>query len=148
MIFTLDCEFNSFGGELISLALVAENGSYLYLVYKITEKMDPWVKENVLPKISLYNPIPVNRTDGANAIRDFLKEHSPNETPVVISDWPDDIKYFCEAIMTGPGMMVGIPDIVFRMVRIPPGLRAADPDKIHNAVYDAQGLMDLLIKKG
>ena len=144
MIFTLDCEFNGFGGELISLALVAENEWYLYLVFDIKEKVDPWVKLNVVPKIGKYDPIPSTKTHGAAAIKKFLEENSPDEPPVIVCDWPDDIKYFCEAILIGPGQMANIKDIIFRMIRYPPELRDISHPDTHNAVHDAKCLMKLL----
>jgi hypothetical protein len=58
----------------------------------------------------------------------------------VISDWPDDIKYFCQELITGPGKMVDIPGITFEVVRVD-----AWPNKIpgalqHNAYWDAIAL--------
>ena len=144
MIFTLDCEFNGFEGELISLALVAENESYLYLVYNIKDKVDPWVRSNVLPKIGKYDPIPSGKANGAASIKKFLEEHSPDETPIIVCDWPDDIKYFCEALLLGPGQMINIKDIIFRMIRFPPELRDLSHPDTHNPVHDAKCLMKLL----
>ncbi|MEP3278344.1 MAG: hypothetical protein ABJN26_00170 [Stappiaceae bacterium] len=44
----LDTEFNGFGGELISIALV--NGeSAFYEVLEIDGQYEPWVAENVIP---------------------------------------------------------------------------------------------------
>jgi hypothetical protein len=44
----LDCEFNGFGGELISMALVDENEKYFY---EVLPCMNPtsWVFNNVIP---------------------------------------------------------------------------------------------------
>jgi hypothetical protein len=46
----LDCEFNGFGGELISMALVDGDGNYFYEVLPCLEPIN-WVKENVLPML-------------------------------------------------------------------------------------------------
>ena len=46
----LDCEFNGFGGELISMALVDENEDFLYEVLPCTNPTS-WVKDNVIPKL-------------------------------------------------------------------------------------------------
>lgn len=47
----LDCEFNGFGGELISMALVDEQGKYFYEVLPCPQPI-PWVQENVMPKLN------------------------------------------------------------------------------------------------
>ena len=48
MILFIDCEFNEFKGELISMALVSEDGKEFYEVLPCKNPGD-WVKENVLP---------------------------------------------------------------------------------------------------
>jgi hypothetical protein len=44
----LDCEFNGFGGELISMALVDENERYFYEVLPCIN-LTSWVLNNVIP---------------------------------------------------------------------------------------------------
>ncbi len=46
----IDGEWNSYGGELISLALVAEDGRSFYEVLGC-DNPDPWIAENVMPKL-------------------------------------------------------------------------------------------------
>jgi len=143
----LDCEFNEFGGDLISLALVREDNECIYLVYPEPTEYGPWVKENVVPIIwSIPSPLPgmaynVDQESGARVIAKFLAD-DPN--PVIITDWPDDIRYFCQAIITGPGMMINIPQVIFHMVRVnayPTTLKDAVQ---HNAYWDAMALKYLL----
>ena len=61
MLYFLDCEFNGFGGELISLALSGE-AAELYLARPDAEleRMvpHPWVEEHVLPFLSLADARP------------------------------------------------------------------------------------------
>ena len=60
MKYFLDTEFNEFGGELISLALVREDGESIYLVYPDLPEYGAWVKEHVVPIIwSIPSPLPV-----------------------------------------------------------------------------------------
>ena len=148
MIYFLDCEFNEFGGELISLALVRQDGESLYLIYPEPETgYGEWVKENVVPIID-STPEFVDRhyitklqpqIAGARSIAKFLE----NDRDVcIITDWPDDIRYFCEAIIVGPGQMVNIDNLTFRMVRVD-----AYPTKLatavqHNAWWDAMALKE------
>lgn len=109
MRYYLDTEFNGYRGELISLALVREDGRELYLVTHQLPDVIPWVKENVIP--ILFAPgaddAVIWRTDlFGHQIASFLAEDA---FPVIVADWPDDIRYFCECLITGPGEMVDVP---------------------------------------
>ena len=143
MIYFLDTEFNGFGGELMSLGLVRQDGESLYLVYTRPVNMEDWVEKNVEP--ILYS-VPEGATvhdvswaEGSQMIADFLRN---DRDITIITDWPDDIRYFCQAIITGPGMMVNLDNIAFRMVRVD-----AYPTKLegavqHNALWDAMSLKE------
>lgn len=48
----IDCEFNGFGGQLISMALVAEDGTEFYEVVPLLEEVTPWVAEHVMPVLN------------------------------------------------------------------------------------------------
>jgi hypothetical protein len=146
MNYFLDTEFNSFGGELISLALVREDGESLYNIYNISEPLDPWVKENVIPILLTDKSDSRNfcqtKLEGANVVQKFLKG---DDAPYIITDWPDDVKYFCQAVVTGPGVMASIPRLIFDVVRVD-----AYPTKLegaiqHNAWWDAMALRHLLM---
>ena len=43
MRYFLDTEFNGFGGELLSLALVREDGASIYLLYTVPGNIARWV---------------------------------------------------------------------------------------------------------
>lgn len=147
MKYFLDTEFNEFGGELISLALVREDGESIYLVYPDLPEYGEWVSKNVVPILwNIPSPLPgmayslPSKEEGAYIIANFLKG---DPEPVIISDWPDDIRYFCQAIITGPGMMAAINNLVFQMVRVnayPTDLEGAIQ---HNAWWDAKALREL-----
>ena len=154
MRYYLDCEFNGLGGELISLALIPESGGHgLYLADQEVERFmaisraggarriafDPWVWANVLPKIDEgYGPAwaPLDRWPAL--IEEFLRD---DVGTTIITDWPDDIKYFCALIITGPGTMIEVrPSIKFEMHRVdayPTTLVGAIQ---HNAYWDAMAL--------
>ena len=51
MDYYLDTEFNGFGRQLLSTALVREDGESLYAVLPPPAEPDPWVAANVLPLI-------------------------------------------------------------------------------------------------
>jgi hypothetical protein len=141
MDYFLDTEFNGYGGELISLALVREDGESLYIIYNMDDPLDLWVKENVIPILLQENAttrvFATNRQIGADAIAEFLRGDS---NPHIIVDWPDDVKYFCQAIITGPGKMASIPRVTFSIIRVnsyPTDLPGAVQ---HNAWWDAMVL--------
>lgn len=138
MRYFLDTEFNEFGGDLISLALVGEDGRELYVA---TECENPgnWVKENVIPIVSCpgADPIEIDADQFGRAVAMLLHD---DKSPVIIADWPDDIKYFCQALIVGPGKMVAIKGLQFQMIRVD-----AYPTKLpgavqHNALWDARAL--------
>ena len=151
MKYFLDTEFNEFGGELISLALVREDGESLYYVYPEPETgYKPWVKENVVPILwSIPSPMPgmayrLSRGSAASYIAAFLR-YDPN--PIIVTDWPDDIRYFCQELITGPGTMINIPQIQFAMFRVD-SYPTTLPDAVqHNAYWDAKALWWLLKDK-
>lgn len=149
MRYFLDTEFNGFGGELISLALVREDGDSLYLVYpEPLDRYDVWVQKNVMPILwDIPSPLPgmayqlESRQDAAFRIQEFLQG---DLNPVIITDWPDDIKYFCQAIITGPGSMINIPQLSFQMVRVDAYPTILEGAVQHNSWWDARALREKL----
>jgi hypothetical protein len=135
----LDTEFNEFGGDLISLALVSQVGDRELYVATNCDKPRAWVKENVLPIVNCKGAISIliNPDQFGRAIRLFLEDE---KLPTIIADWPDDISYFCKALITAPGEMVAIPRLQFQMIRVdayPTDLPGAIQ---HNALWDARAL--------
>ena len=144
MKYFLDTEFNEFGGDLISLALVGEDGREFYIATDC-EMPGEWVKENVIPIIKCAGATPVYmaRDFFGFAIEAFLRG---DKVPTIVSDWPDDISYFCKALITAPGEMVAINWIQFQTLRVdayPTVLAGAIQ---HNALWDARALRALFIK--
>lgn len=149
MKYYLDCEFNGFEGALISMALVREDDQYLYVILPRPANITDWVRENVMPILEAIPPAAkakkIMHSQLSAAIEEFLKG---DENPVIITDWPDDITYFCESILTGPGRMVDLPRLSFRMHRVD-----AYPTNIvgavqHNALWDAFALRSKCIEEG
>lgn len=130
----IDCEFNSFKGSLISMALVAMDGRELYLAVPLYETTHPWVAENVLPVIGdVY--CCSDRAELAARIAGFLRPYADVH---VIADWPEDIQHFCEALITGPGYRVDTPPLTME-IRRDLDAESAVP---HNALHDARGIRD------
>jgi hypothetical protein len=128
----IDTEFNEFKGDLISMALVAEDGSEFYEVLSCENPGD-WVAKNVMP---ILNKDPVPEHIFKMKLYGFLSEYNSIH---IIADWPDDIKHFCEAIITGAGMMMNIPSFSCEVRR---DLSTANSKILHNALEDARALFE------
>lgn len=136
MRYFLDAEFNGFGGELISLALVPEDGS-APAFYAATECAEPtaWVAEHVLPVLRT-KAIP--RSELADRFAEYLIH---DQDPLLVADWPEDIAHAARLLITGPGQMKPIRSIRFQLVD-PVILGAGDAASAangapHNALSDA-----------
>ncbi|NUS99621.1 MAG: hypothetical protein HOP96_01440 [Sphingomonas sp.] len=146
MRYFLDTEFNGFGGALISLALVPEDGEEFYVTLAFDDAALPWVQQNVVP---FLDHVPVgleserlSRRDAAIALSHYL-EIDPE--PIIVADWPEDIAQFCNLLMTGPGEMVPIPQLRFTLVPLAGFSTAANSAVPHNALHDARALKDHLL---
>ena len=146
MRYFLDTEFNGFGGALLSLALVPEDGEEFYVSLDCTDPLHPWVAQNVVPylgnvPVGLASP-PLSREAAASALANYLA-HDP--APEIVADWPDDIAYFNQLLLIGPGQMVPVHDLTFRLVSLP-GFSTAENSAVpHNALHDARALRDHLL---
>jgi hypothetical protein len=139
MRYFLDTEFNEFGGELISLAMVSETGLRELYVATECKKPCPWVKENVLPLISVVGATPfyIDPDQFGHQIARFLYD---DEMPIIIADWPDDISYFCKALITAPGKMIDISPLQFLLLRVDAYPTLLEDAIQHNALWDARAL--------
>jgi hypothetical protein len=132
----LDTEFNGFQGELISMGLVAENGSEFYEVLPYEHlSIDPWVQQHVIP---ILNKKPVLKLFFQHMLKVYLAQFSEI---VIVADWPEDIQHFCAMLITGPGMRIPTPGMTFIM---DPNLpNTSQYSKIpHNALEDARALLN------
>ena len=128
MNIVIDTEFNGFGGELISMALVAESGQEFYEVLGC-EKPVPWVAEHVMPILNKHS---VSHDYFQHALQSFLFQFGEVH---IIADWPDDIRYFCQELITGPGTCLNTPNISMEIKSID-----AESKIPHNALEDARGI--------
>ena len=138
-----DFEFNSFKGEVMSIGLVKENGEALYNVFPQPKApIDSWVAKNVVPYLDAGTPsgiLPHHLT--VERFQDLLQEYLQKEEGEIriVTDWPDDVKYFSELLITGPGTMVNIPGIVFEVKRVDAYIDAKPLAGAvqHHALWDA-----------
>lgn len=135
--FYLDCEFNGFGGEFISLALVSKNEEIRF--YEVSDEitamaLHPWVKTNVIP-VLFKKPIPIDHI--RIRLGKFLQRHAVGNQLRVVADWPEDIMHLCKLLITGPGQSVPTPNILFELDRTSLPSTAQVSMTPHNALEDA-----------
>jgi hypothetical protein len=143
MRYFLDSEFNGFGGELISIALVPENPD-LPPFYEAVPCAHPsaWAAQHVMPVLQTQ---PISRSEVTTKLAAYL--HGDQE-PVVIGDWPEDIAHLALLMVTGPGWRMTSPLLRFELLDLP----LFDSEKLskvpHNACYDAIALREYLSAEG
>ena len=92
MRYFLDTEYNGFGGALLSLALVPDDGGEeFYVTIAHDGPLDPWVERHVVPFLdmvpaSLRSPR-LSRDAAAEALASWL-QHDP--APHILAHWPED----------------------------------------------------------
>jgi hypothetical protein len=128
----IDCEFNEFRGELISLALVSEDGREWYGVLPC-ENPGGWVAQHVMP---ILGRAPMEPKTFAMSLHRWLMQFDAIH---VIADWPEDISHFCQALIVGPGERINTPPLTMEVRR--------DLDEVpsllpHNALADARAIME------
>jgi hypothetical protein len=145
MRYYIDTEFDGFQGPLISMALVREDGRSLYFVIRdaADAAKDPWVVENVLPilKNCPEPPFFLDRGRAGAHVCLFLRGDT---SPLIVADWPDDIRHLCDLLHYSPGEMLLPPGqgLRFEIKRVDayPSLL---PEAVqHNAWWDAVSLQE------
>lgn len=124
----IDGEWNSYGGELISLALVPEIGEHFYEVLGC-DSPDPWVAENVMPKLWKNR---ITMSEMQEKLEVYLSQF---ESIHIVADWPEDIMWFCKVLITGPGTRINTPPLSLEVLRV--DTVSMNP---HNALADAGAL--------
>jgi hypothetical protein len=140
----LDTEFNAHGGQLISLAIAAQDGRHFYAVLDShDDAADPWVAEHVIPK--LYTPPPtINAGQFCDselfraALRAYLDER---KGAILYADWPADFGYLLSA-MVGPSYeQAWQMELRMHLLVTPDGAPEIEEQLKHNALIDAIALM-------
>jgi hypothetical protein len=142
MRYFLDTEFDGFGGKLLSIALVPEDGGEeFYAVIQHDGVADPWVERYVVPYLdmvpeSLKAPR-MAREEAAVSLAQWLAH---DEAPDIIADWPEDLAQLSMLLVTSPGRMVAMPGLTLRFVPLHGFSTAANSAVPHNALHDARAL--------
>ena len=143
MRYFLDTEYDGFGGALLSLALVPEDGGEEFYVVLDGEASDPWVQRHVVPFLDmvpegLKGPR-LSRRAAAEALAAWIQL---DEAVEIIADWPEDLAQLSMLLVTGPGQMVAVPQLTLRLVPLHGFSTAANSVVPHNALHDARALRD------
>jgi hypothetical protein len=140
MRYFLDAEFNGFGGELISLALVPEDRNVAPFYQALScAAPDPWVADHVLPVLQTQ---PVSRPEMIAKLAAYLRD---DPEPVVTADWPEDVAHLALLMVTGPGWRMPSPRLIVELLDLPlfdSETLSAVPD---NACHDAMAFRDYVL---
>ena len=143
MRYFLDTEYDGFGGRLISLALVPEDGGdelYLVIAGEVTH---PWVIRNVVPFLDhvpeAHRGPHLSRDAAGGALAHWL---AGDPAPEIIADWPEDLSQIAMLIVTGPGEIHRVPPLTLRYLPLPGFSTARNSAVPHNALHDARALRD------
>lgn len=139
----LDCEFNGLHGELISMALVSDDGAEWYQIKKIDEEsLDLWVKDHVIPYLYHVESSSAYVVGTPHNLAASLEAFLSNfDNPEVIADWPADFEHFGN-LLTIIGANGGFKEAyacTMRLINVPGQL---EPEVPHNALSDARALRD------
>jgi hypothetical protein len=139
----LDTEYNGIGGALLSIALVPDDGEELYLTLKTDEPIADWVAKHVIPYLD-HVPAQLawprlDRDDAADALERYLRHDGD---ALIVADWPEDVAQFCNLMVTGPGDMIDLRHLTFRLLPLSNFSTAANSKVPHNALHDARALRD------
>lgn len=150
MRYFLDCEYDGFGGPLLSLALVPEEGDEEY--YALLEHERPlsdWVERHVAPFFDMVPALLRRTPQPAGTVAHELAAWLAGLSEVeIVADWPEDIALFCRLLMPGDGQVVDVPPLTFRWLRTPGFSTARNSAVPHNALHDARALRDHVVERG
>ncbi|MDQ3074798.1 MAG: hypothetical protein M3Q88_04190 [Pseudomonadota bacterium] len=144
MRYFLDTEYDGFGGALLSLALVPEDGSEeFYVVIAHESVTDPWVARHVVPYFDMvpqaFRGPRQSRRAAAEALVAWLAH---DRAPEIVADWPEDLAQLAMLLVVGPGQMIPVPPLTLRFEPLHGFSTAANSAVPHNALHDARALRD------
>jgi hypothetical protein len=139
----LDTEYNGWGGALLSLALVPDDGEELYITLQWEGALEEWVTRNVVPYLDTVSESlrshRMSRADAAGTVAHYL---AGDPDPLIVADWPEDIAQLSMLLVTGAGTMAEVPGLTFQFLRLSGFSTAANSKVPHNALHDARALRD------
>lgn len=139
MRYYIDTEFNGTGGQLLSIALVRQDGAHFYEVLHAHELIVPWVKAHVVPH---FGQEPVARLQAVKKMQKFLRKDAKDGggAHIFIADWPEDIAHFCSMLLRDHGKRNDPFQFASLLLNLP-GFDTAHASRTpHNALADAEAL--------
>lgn len=128
----LDTEFNGHSGELISIAIAADDGSRFYAELPEPRVWDEWVYANVFPHLKHQ---PEERSLVRFRLLTYLRAR-PNA--IIYADWPTDFTHLMQ-LMAGS---VYEPDSMVACTMVLLDGTDTKPTTPHDAMSDAVALME------
>lgn len=130
MNFFLDAEFDVPTDSLISLGIISEDGNReFYEVLEHNQIQDEWVKANVVP---ILNKEAVPLEEFQNRLAKFVKQFAGMH---IIVNHPNDVLYFCKALMQEKGKWIMVQPLTFA---VDDELSGKGSKLLHNALEDAK----------
>ena len=148
MRYFLDTEYDGFGGKLLSLALVPEDGGEeFYVVIDHDGVTSEWVERHVIPFLDMVPEVlkgpRLDRRGAAEALAHWLA-HDP--APEIVADWPEELAQLAMLLVVGPGKMVTVPALNLRFEPLHGFSTAANSAVPHHALHDARALRDHIMR--
>ncbi len=142
----LDTEYNGWGGALLSLALVPDDGEELYLTLDWDGALEEWVERNVIPYLdtvpeALVSPR-MSRADAARSDRPLSRRRSRSADPRRLARRHrfDERAAGYGSWRDGRGPRAEVPFVPLI------GFSTAANSKVpHNALHDARALRDHIL---
>lgn len=131
----VDCEFNGFGGELISMALVPDQDTDAhdwYGVLPFPKVIDPWVAENVIP---VLHAEPISKEAFRSSAIAYLRQF---DNPTICADWYTDLVHFF-SLFAGENHTESVGYACTAELALIDNYQSAIP---HNALMDAMAIRD------
>ena len=129
----IDCEWDGWQGDLISIALCAEDGSEFYEVIK-GEYNDKWVIDNVIP---VLNKEQKHISEVKVRLGEYLNLF---DSVNIIADWPEDISHFCKLLIVYAGHRLNTPKLSMQIIR-----NDTESKIPHNALSDSRALREFVM---
>jgi len=122
-----------------------DNNDGIYIIVTCDDELEDWVAQNVKPIArNVPDDVPIHLCDIEDVPQVLAAYFADKGVPYIITDWPDDVRYFCQAVITGPGEMAAIPRLQFDVVRVDAYPTTLPGAIQHNAWWDAMALRHLL----
>jgi hypothetical protein len=136
----LDAEFNGFGGQLISLALVPDDvdAPSFYEAVPCPQPVE-WVVDHVLPVLRCST---LSRDEVIARLSIYLRD---DPEPVVVADWPEDVAHLALLMIIAPGSRTPSPPVRIELLDLPLFCSEQSSDVPRNALYDAKALREYMI---